>query len=329
MRKSTWVGIDVSARTLAVTRARDGTCQQGEFANDPTGHRQLLTWLGTRRRGIRVCLEATGVYGLDLAMTLHAAPGVEVMVANPRAVLRFAQATLRRAKTDPVDANTLCEFVQRMPFRLWTPPPPAVQELRAIARRMESVTMLRTQELNRVHAAAYGHTPDAVRADRDDAVAQCDRRLAQLQAAAQAVIATDPDLASAYAHLCSVKGIAAVSAIHLLAELRVLPGELTARQWVAHAGLDPRPWQSGTSVHKPARISRTGNHHLRRALFMPALVAARHEPQVRAFYQHLLDRGKTRMQAIVAVMRKLLHAIYGMLKHDADFNGLKFYAMAG
>jgi transposase len=163
-----------------------------------------------------------------------------------------------------------------------------------------------------------------VRADLETALAACEARLAELQRAVQAVIARDRSLAAAYAHLCSVKGIAAVSAIHLLGELSVLSPELTARQWVAHAGLDPRPWQSGTSVHKPAPISRTGNQHLRRALFMPALVAARHEPHVRAFYQQLVARGKTRLQAIVAVMRKLLHAIYRMWKHDADFDGRSF-----
>ena len=102
---------------------------------------------------------------------------------------------------------------------------------------------------------------------------------------------------------------------------------MDVRQWVAHAGIDPLQFESGTSVHKPSRISRRGNAHLRRALFLPALVAVQHEPHVTAFYEKLLERGKTKMQANVAVMRKLLHAIYGMLKHDRDFDGEKFYAL--
>ncbi len=104
---------------------------------------------------------------------------------------------------------------------------------------------------------------------------------------------------------------------------------MTTRQWVAHAGLDPRQYQSGTSVHKPARISKTGNAHIRRALFMPALVAVQWEPHIKAFYEHLLKRRKTKMQGNVAVMRKLLHAIHGMLEHDQDFVGEKFFAMKG
>jgi transposase len=82
-------------------------------------------------------------------------------------------------------------------------------------------------------------------------------------------------------------------------------------------------------VYKPARISKTGNAHLRRALFLPAMVASRWEPNVKAFYDKLLAKGKTKMQALIAVMRKLLHAIHGMLRHDQDFDGEKFFVMKG
>jgi transposase len=101
---------------------------------------------------------------------------------------------------------------------------------------------------------------------------------------------------------------------------------MDVRRWVAYAGLDPREYSSGTSVQKKVRISKAGNKHLRRALYMPALVAVQHQPQVRAYYEHLQARGKTKMQALVATMRKLLHAIYGMFKHHRLFDGRKVYA---
>ena len=103
---------------------------------------------------------------------------------------------------------------------------------------------------------------------------------------------------------------------------------MTVRQWVAHAGLDPRAFQSGTSVYKPARISKVGNAHIRRALFMPALVAVQHDAHVKAFFDKLVTRGKKPIQAYVAVMRKLLHAIYGMFKTNTDFVSEKFHAAA-
>ena len=101
---------------------------------------------------------------------------------------------------------------------------------------------------------------------------------------------------------------------------------MSPRQWVAHAGLDPRHYESGSSVRAATRISKVGNRHLRAALFMPAMVAARYEPRVKAYYEKLIARGKKPIQAVVAVMRKLLHAIHGMFHNDAVFEGTKFYA---
>ena len=95
---------------------------------------------------------------------------------------------------------------------------------------------------------------------------------------------------------------------------------------MAHSGLDPKHSKSGTSVKATVRISKVGNRHLRAALFLPAMVASQHEPRVRAFYQQLLARGKKPMQALVAVMRKFLHAIHGMFQRNADFDGTKFFA---
>ena len=106
----------------------------------------------------------------------------------------------------------------------------------------------------------------------------------------------------------------------------MLDPEMTPRQVVAHTGLDPRHFESGTSVSRPTRISKVGNSYLRASLFLPAMTARRFDPNVRAFYEKLLDRGKLPMQAIVAIMRKLLQSIWAMLKTGADFDGEKFYA---
>ena len=141
-------------------------------------------------------------------------------------------------------------------------------------------------------------------------------------------VSPDRALARRVELLLSIPGVGATSALHVLAELALLPAGMDVRQWVAYAGLDPREYTSGTSVHKKVRISKAGNRHLRRGLYMPALVAVQHQPHLRAFYTHLLARGKTKMQALVATMRKLLHAIFGMFKHDQLFDGSKTYALA-
>lgn len=329
VKKVNLVGVDVSAKTFTVVVDHDGMRSEAfDLENDPQGHRKLIRQITRKGFQARVVLEATGNYSLDIALALHRAPRVEVMVANPRAVSQFAGAYLRRSKTDAIDANVLVEFAARMPFEAWKPPSAQAFDLRAISRRIEALTKASTQEKNRLHAAtSFDEMSDVVREDIEINIRHLEDRIERLRDQARELIAKHADLERAFRHITSVKGIATAAGIQILAELAVLPSDMDVRQWVAHAGMDPRQIQSGTSINRPARISRRGNAHLRRALFLPALVAAQHEPHVRAFYEKLLGRGKTKMQANVAVMRKLLHAIHGMLKHDRDFEGEKFYAL--
>jgi transposase len=321
------VGVDVSQDRLDVQARTDTGAppHTAHFANTGAGHRQLITWLTKGGRSARVVLEATGVYSLDLALALDAAERIEVMVVNPRAARKFAEACLQRSSTDATMAAVLQEYAARMEFVAWTPPPAPVRAVRAIARRLAARTLEKTRELNRHHAAgASADTPAVVANDVAVNVRHLQRRIAELERHALTLITTDPALQSAYQHLLSVCGIADTTAIQLLGELLVLPADMTARQWVAHSGLDVRHVDSGSSVHKAPRISKQGNAHLRRILYMPALVAVQREAHVRAFYDQLLAAGKQPLQALVAVMRKLLHAIWGMLKTDTDFDGSKF-----
>ena len=331
LKKCNRVGVDVSARELVVAIEASGRREAPiVLTNDAEGHRRL-TKLATKRGGsAQVVLESTGTYGLDLALALHRATRIEVMVANPRAIASFAKASLQRSKTDALDAETILEFATRMPFEPWSPPAPHILELRALSRRIEALSKTVVQEKNRLHANDQSEElSEFVKQDIRELADLLESRIARLRKQALLVIEQSEELARAFAHITSIKGIADASGITILAELAVLPADMTTRQWVAHAGLDPRQFQSGTSVHKPARISKTGNAHIRRALFMPALVAVQWEPHIKAFYEHLLDRGKTKMQANIAVMRKLLHAIHGMLEHDQDFVGEKFFAIKG
>jgi len=260
---------------------------------------------------------------------LHQARNVEVMVVNPRAIKDFSRACMQRAKTDAVDAGGILDYLERMPFSAWQPPAPEILELQAINRRIVQLNTELTREKNRRHAAEFaGASADAIANDIEVNIRHLERRLERMHHSGLQLVRGVPALATKLAHLISTKGIAEASAMRLLAELLVLPDDLAAPQWVAHAGLDPRPYDSGTSVHRPRRISKVGNRHLRAALYMPALVAIQHDPNVRAFYNKLVGKGKKPMQAVVAVMRKLLHAIWGMLKHDQDFDGNKFFKIA-
>lgn len=317
-------GIDVSAKKLQV--ATDHS--EFEVENTPEDHQKLIQRLrcpGGRK--VRVCLESTGSYGLDLALALDRAVGIEVMVLNPRAAHNFAKALMQRSKTDPVDARVLREYVRCMAFVPWHPPTMEKLELRGFARRIASLIQMRAQEKNRLHAAQYSAASEAICNDIEVNIRHLDRRLEQLEKLAAKLIDQHRHLQIPIARIVSVKGIGLHSAILIWGELCVLPQDLSARQWVAHAGLDPRHCESGAFQGK-TRISKAGNKYLRAALYMPAHNAIQWEPHVRAFCDHLVHNGKNKMQAKVAVMRKLLHAIHGMILRGTNFDGTKFFAGA-
>lgn len=319
-------GIDVSAATLAVAVERldrEGFDER-ELANSAAGHRELIGWLRRRDAVVRVALEATGIYSLDVALALDRA-GIEVAVLNPKRVHQFAQ-TLRRSKTDKADARVLAEYSRRMAFVRWQRPSLAALEVRAIGRHIAGLIQDHTRQSNRLHAAeGSGTTPALVRQDLKRAMAGIQKRVKRLRVQAVALIAQQPELKRKFRQLVSIPGIAETSALQLLAELAGLAPHMTVRQWVAHSGLDPAHQMSGTSLHRPSRISRHGNRYLRRALYMPALVAVRWDPHLKAFYQQLLSRQKTKLQALTAVARKMLHAIFGIFKTGTAWDGAKLF----
>jgi transposase len=327
------VGIDVAARKLVATGER--VVLAAAYENTPTGRSRLIKALCRSPLPVRVVLEATGIYFLDLACELTAA-GIAVMVANPKpapgseqgATHHFAEAILQRRKNDPVDAAMLREFGRRMDFVPWQPPRHELFAFRALTREAQALSKTVAAAKNRLHAiTATNLAPDTLIRALERQIAHNQALIDELVAAALAESETDPELARLVARTDSAPGFAAKAAVLVVGELAVLP-PMTARQWVAQAGLDIREECSGTSLARRPRLSKRGNKRLREALFYPALTAARCCPAAGAFVDRLVAAGKTRLQAIVALMRKLLHGLHAMWRNDEDFNAQKLFAPA-
>lgn len=317
-------GIDVSAKTLDVSLQGPKGTWEGQFTNDSKGHAAALK-VFQKYGAVRVVLEATSTYGLDFAMRVHQAEQLEVMVINPRLAANFAKALNARGKTDQSDARVLREYAATRPFVAWVPPARDTLHLRQVSRAMQDLVVQRTQEKNRVHAMERTEqtNPLILQVTRAH-IKQLDEHIKQLQQAALDIVRASPTLSRRFELLDSIPGVATTSAVYLLAELACLPADLDVRQLVAHAGLDPRPWQSGSSIRGRTRISKRGNKHLRHALYMPAVHAARKDPTVSAYAAELETRLKKRMPALIAVMRKLLHSIVGMFRTDTAFDPGRF-----
>lgn len=322
------VGIDVSKKTLSVAIDKgDNMIRDGEFDNTSSGHKKLLRFVTKGKPSeVKVCMEATGIYHQNLAACLSQQSSILVMVVNPHAMKSFAAANHTRAKTDQVDAKTILTYVQRMPFKTWQAPSLEQQEILALTHRINQLTSERARERARLTNNTYrSEAWKAIEKNMRQHVKQLTKHIDELSALLNTIIEQHEVYKKQKELLISVKGIGDISAALIIAELANMPDDLTPSQLVAFAGLDPKPKESGSSMNKPRRISKAGNKRLRAALFMPAMSAIRHQENVKAFYTMLTGKGKKKMQAIVAVMKKLLLCVYGMLKNGATWDANKFY----
>jgi transposase len=240
-----------------------------------------------------------------------------VSVVNPAAIKAFAGSRLSRTKTDRVDAELIARFTQAQAPPQWTPLPQEVRELQALVRRLQALVEMRVAEENHLSS---GITVDVVRESVEELLNHLNTQIKRTEKLIREHINRHPRLKQQSELLDSIPGIAETTAALLLSEITDITQYRSARQVAAYAGLVPRERQSGSSVRGRTRLSKIGNARLRRALYFPAITALRCSPFFQAWAEGLQKRGKSKMSVICAVMRKLLHVAYGVLKHSKEFD---------
>jgi transposase len=312
-----WVGIDVAKASLEVVLLRESDSQNTRIPNTKAGFRTLHQFLKKRcRDGVQVCLEATGLYGDGVTAFLHQ-HGYTVSVVNPARIKAYGESQLKRNKTDRSDARLIADFCRTQQPEPWTPPAPEVKELRALLRHLDDLLAMRQQERNRLQA---GETSATVLIQLQQHLTFLDQQIAALKQQIDDHFDQYPDLQQQRDLLTSIPGIGDLTAGRLLAELRAVHAFASARQVAAFVGVTPRQHTSGSSVHRQSRMSKQGNAALRAALYLPAIVALRYNPFVRALAERLRAKGHSEMSIIVAAMRKLLHLAFGVLKSGQPFD---------
>lgn len=311
-----WLGIDVGKERLDLCLLSENGSEHSQVENTRKGYNQIQHWLKKRRvKDVRVCLEATGIYGLEVAQYLHD-KGYWVSVVNPTRVKGFAESQMRRSKTDKLDAAVIAAFCRALEPEVWTPPEASWYELRAMVRHLEDLQQTRQQQVNRLEAT----TVVGIRQQIEAHIAFIDQQIAEVKDQITGHLHHHPDLKQQVTLLTSIPGIGDLTAWRLLAEIQAWEQFDDVRQVVAYVGLDPTRHESGRSVRGSRQISRQGCAALRAALYMPAVVAKQHNPILKEFALRLKSRGKLPKQVVVAVMRKLLHLAYGILKSGQPFD---------
>lgn len=309
------LGIDISKDSFHLELLVNEKLRHRKFANRTEGFAELCVWLAKHKTTqVHACLEATGAYGEDLALYLHQ-QGHTVSIVNPAQIKAFGQSELLRNKDDRLDAGLIRRFCEKQRPPAWIPPPPHWRELQAMTRHLENLIETRQQQLNRLEGTK---TKGVVKSLRK-LVAYLDSEIARTEKQIREHINNHPDLKQQSQLLESIPGIAKRTAAKLLSEIKDINQYRSARQVAAAAGLTPRNYRSGT-IRGKTRLSKIGNARVRKALFMPAMVAKQHNPIVRAFCQRLARNGKNKMEIIGAAMRKLIHIVFGVLKSGKVFN---------
>lgn len=310
------IGIDIGKRKLDVALLEAGKVRNKVFDNTLTGHQALLHWLQERGCGVQdtyLCMEATSQYYEAVAMALHTA-GYRVSVVNPLQIKAFGEARLRRQKTDRADAELIARFCEQQRPLPWQPPAAEVKELQRLLARLEAVQDMRVQELNRRHEAS-----GVALASVERMLGVLNAELAQLEQRIRDHIDQNPSLREQQTLLTSIPGVGERVSSYCLAWLQTERFD-DVRQAVAFVGLSPSQRQSGSSVHGKTHVSKIGHGRLRKMLYLPAMAAARYNPAAQALSSRLKAAGKPGKAILCAVMRKLIHWMFGVLKSRQPFN---------
>lgn len=310
------IGIDIAKRKFDLAWLSAGKLKTKVFDNTEQGHAELLAWLKKHKLTTENChlaMEATSQYYELVALTLFDA-GYIVSVVNPLQIKAFGESLMRRQKTDRADAELIARFCEANKPEPWHAPPPNVRELQRLLARLEAVQAMHVQEQNRRHEA-QGYTLESI----GRVIETLDLEIAYLEDQINEHIDRHPDLREQDVLLQSIPGVGPVVSRYAIAWLR---GERfdDVRQAVAFVGLSPRHHQSGSSVHGKSSISKLGHGRLRKILYWPAISAMRCNAAAAALTRRITATGKNKKVAIIAVMRKLVHWIIGVLKCGKPFD---------
>lgn len=304
------LGIDISKADFHVCLVQGEKRSHKSFPNAAVGYRQLRSWMKSRRSSeVHACMEATGAYWMGLATALYDA-GLVVSVVNPSRTVMFARSQLRRTKTDQVDAEMIADFCKTQTPTSWSPPPAEILELRGLLSYRDHLVKEKIR-LSQVASQIFvGKELEKLHIQQ---VKTYEKTLEALERQLRSFLKTHQTLSKAVDNLTAVSGIGLLTALAIVAKLPV--DRLRDRKAAAaYIGVTPSERQSGTSIHGKPRICKTGNGSLRRDLYMPAAVAMRYNPILKAFSERLKAAGKPPKVILVAVMRKLIVLAFSILK---------------
>lgn len=316
-----FLGIDISKRTFHAALMNGKKFLERSPKNNQAGIEAFVAWLGAQTgEPIHACMEATGTYWEDLARALVAA-GHTVSVVNPKFIHNFASTLNLRSKTDAVDARLIARYAEKMQPEPWVPPPAEQYAMRQLIRRRQELTRQLVQETNRLKS---GCLHPLEQASLEKMMGIIEAEIAEMERQIRQLVKQHDGLKHQQRLLLSIPGIGEVVSWTLIARLRPIEAYSSAKQLAAFIGVTPKERSSGTSVRGRSKMCKIGDAELRWLLYMAAL-SCRRNSNIQAFVDRLARKGKSKMLILGALMRKLAHAAYGVLKYQQPFDADKAF----
>jgi transposase len=284
------------------------------FSNDKKGYKAFSKWLDKHTSQPWVCMEATGHYS-ELIADYLVSIGIKVSVVNPLQIKNFTRAKLSRNKTDQLDARLIACYCETMQPRTFLPRSNAHKELKELSNLLDMLKDQHTQLSNQLGSAQSEAARKAIR----KLIKNLENEIKRVEGLIAEIIKRNKDFSQNLKLMTSIKGVGKLTAYKVLSHVPHINNFKNAKQFAAFIGISPRQYQSGNFQGKTT-ISRLGNSALRKSFYMAAMVAIRHNKRIEPFVTRLRGNGKAPKAIICAVMRKLAHFIFGIIKNQKPFD---------
>jgi transposase len=311
------IGIDVSKTKFDICLIIESKNSSKVFDNNASGFKSFLSWINSKRANLnekpKICTEATGSY-MELLTEFMYDNGFAVSIVNPLLIKEFKSPKLCEHKTDKVDAQKIALYCRQNNPNVWKPQAREYRELRDVCRIIAPLKVQLTQENNRLETRFIS---EAAKNAIEKVIER--EQIKNLENERKRIVSSSKEMTGNIEKIMKINGVGFVSACTIIAEADHNNFK-DAKKFAAFFGITPLGFESGSSVKKKSRISKIGEKHVRSSLFMGAMSVKRHKRVFAPFISRLENRGKKPKQIICAIMQKIIHLIFGVLKNNQDFN---------
>jgi transposase len=323
------VGIDIAKATFTACVATQKsslkleTSEVLQFENRTTGFNQFIKWLRKNKVNLKeviFVMEATGIYYEPIAYHLDKL-GFNVSVVLPNKVKHYAKSLNVKSKTDIIDAKIIAKMGAERMLPLWEPPLPVLKKLRDVTRLYSDLKAERTVFENKLQTVKAGNNPlDFIAKSIEAIICGLNKEIEKCEQQIDKTIASEPWLETKVKKLVSIKGVGILTVAIIVAETQGFKLVNNRKQLASYAGYDVVETESGTSIKARTRISKKGNSRIRAALYFPALVASRHNKQLKEVYNRINNKKSSKMIGVTAIQRKLLLLMFTLWKNDTEYD---------